>query len=438
MSVKEQKHRRDKAGSKRRPAKPAAENHELLGGVLQLQRLIGNQAVSNLLSGEDPRLPIQAALSPNPSPTSIAQRTAGEDELQAKPLASTITPPGQRKAAPEEEEAQNSEQTKPTGGEVQSRGVFWGSTRSASHAPNADNSRKSPWGVSQKANPANLFAKKAAKIETHSSSNTSPDIQRYETSAGFFSNKVEFESTALNATLAKALNIQQDGTDVTIGSQDYNVDGTVKASGPKDRVKEYEVGFLQTLYDSSISGYYEPDPYNPGLLQQIGTAIMPSVFGDRVKVTNIVPTPMRDGDAGEVPWYEINDAEAFDHAEDSTKSTHLYDAPQMPFPWTKDVGGVTQNLVKTRGQDVFRTWLSVQEKGTTGFFGMHRLGYIDWKVDYGTDITFNKANPAASVVTPTGDGGGQIIGINEGPGIKLPCMGDPVANDEIKEVESNW
>jgi hypothetical protein len=69
---------------------------------------------------------------------------------------------------------------------------------------------------------------------------------------------------------------------------------------------------------------------------------------------------------------------------------------------------------------------------------MHRLGYIDWKVDYGTDVTFNKANPAASVVTPTGDSGGEIIGVNEGFGVKLPLMDDPTANDAAKNERSNW
>jgi hypothetical protein len=236
------------------------------------------------------------------------------------------------------------------------------------------------------------------------------------------------------------LNIQQDGTDVTIGSQDYNVDGTVKASGPKDRVKEYEVGFLQTVYDSRRSFFYEPDPYNPGVLQQIGTALMPSVFGDRLKITDLCdPLPVRDGDTGVVPWYGMETVKSFDEAPDSTKTASMFDQPgTATMNWTETVNGTDQHLVKTRGQDVFRSWLSVQEKGTTGFFGMHRLGYIDWKVDYGTDITFNKANPAASVVTPTADSGGKIIGVNEGFGVKLPLMDDPTANDAAKNERSNW
>ena len=274
-----------------------------------------------------------------------------------------------------------------------------------------------------------------------SSKSSSPyGIQCYKTSAGFFGNKVTFESTALNAAVPGPLDVVKTGADVQIGSQWYGATGTVKASGEKaSRVDKYEVGFLQTVYDSRRTAYYEPDPYNPSLPQKIGTAILPSLLGDRYKVTDLCsPLPVRDGDTGVKPWYEIGDVNDFGNAKVSTQNTRIDDKPETTFDWTKNIGGKTQNLVKTRGQDVFRSWLSVQKKGTTGFLGMHRLGYVDWKVDYGTDITYNKGNPAASVVTPTANSGAQIIGTNEGPGVKLPLMGDPTANDAAKDVESKW
>jgi hypothetical protein len=321
-----------------------------------------------------------------------------------------------------------------TGG-LQKRGIFWGATQSDSH-----NQGTSLWGISQQSSKANLFAKQDIEFANNSGLNTSPDIQRYKTSAGFFSNKVKFESTALNAVLPGALNIAKTGNNVLIGSQWYGATGTVKASGAKAaRVGKYQVGFLQTVYKSSRTGYYEPDPYNPSLGQKIGTAILPSLLGDRRKFTDLCkPLPVRDGDTGDKPWYESGDVADFDNAKVSNKSTRIDDQPETTFDWTKNVGGKTQNLVKTRGQDVFRSWLSVQKRGTTGFMGMHRLGYIDWKVDYGTDVTYNNANPAASIVTPTANSGGQIIGVHEGPGLKLPLMGDPTANDVAKDVESKW
>lgn len=436
MSTKEQKHSGDKAGSKRQAAKPSAENQELMGGVLKFQRLIGNQAVTQLLSEESSRRLVQAKLALGPANNLGAYQPGSQEgrELIAPKLTPGLPQPG---VGPRKQS--HSEQTEPISQESPSPGVFWGSTRSVRHVSNADHARASLWGGGQKANPANLFARKTPNAVGPSSSNTS-NIQRYETSAGFFDNKVTFESSAVGATLAKALDIQQDGTGITISSQDYDAVGTVKASGPKERVKEFEVGFLQTVYDSRRSFFYEPDPYTPGVLQQIGTAIAPGIFGDRLKITDLCdPLPVRDGDTGVVPWYGTETVKAFDEAPDSTKTASMYDKPGTThMDWTKTVGGKTQNLVKTRGQDVFRSWVSVQEKGTTGFFGMHRLGYIDWKVDYGTDITYNKANPGASVVTPTADSGGKVIGINEGPGIKLPFMDDPTANDAAKDEESTW
>ena len=273
-----------------------------------------------------------------------------------------------------------------------------------------------------------LFARSAA-----------PEVQRYSASAGFFKNKVKFELQNYAATLAKPLQIKKKANLIKISSQDYRANGTVKASGPKDRVSQFQLGMLQTVYDSRRIFYYEPAPYKPSLLQQIGTAIAPGLLGDRVKVTDMCkPLPVRDGDNGVVPWYEVSDTANFDNAPDSTKSTQIYDRPGTAMGWTQTVNGKEQQLVKTRGQDSFRTWVSVQEKGTTGFMGMHRLAYIDWKVDYGTDVTYNSANPAASVVTPTGESGGKITQISDGFGAYIPLMGDPVANDAATDETGKW
>lgn len=277
----------------------------------------------------------------------------------------------------------------------------------------------------------------------HTQGTTQPSgnmpIQAYKTSAGWFSNKVEFESSGFSAAMAGGLDIQKTGTDLDISSKAYTAQGTVKATGPKGRVKEFELGFLQTVYDSKRHFYYQPDPYNPGILEQIGTAIAPQIFSDRLKRTDLCdPLPVRDGDAGFVPWYGPETVHAFDEAATSTKTADMYDKPSSSSPWEKTVGGKKQYLVKTSGQDVFRSWLSVQEKGTTGFMGMHRMGYADWKVDYSTSVAVNKASPASSVVTPGSDSGGKVTKVSGGFGAYIPLMGDPVANDAAKWVESNW
>jgi hypothetical protein len=127
MSLKEQSCSNDKASAKPQSRKPVTENLELaqqqthppslirrakidpqalsLRNMLQLQRVIGNRAVSNLLSGTKPRPTIQAKLTIGaahdpyeqeadrvaaqviaaPVSTPTVQRLSVEDELQTKP-----------------------------------------------------------------------------------------------------------------------------------------------------------------------------------------------------------------------------------------------------------------------------------------------------------------------------------------------------------------
>ena len=93
------------------------------------------------------------------------------------------------------------------------------------------------------------------------------EVQRYTTTDGVVANAasiiglggptaaltgaVTFESSGFTASVAKALAITKTAADLTIDSQTYSASGTVKASGPKDRVGAYEIGFLQTVYELS-------------------------------------------------------------------------------------------------------------------------------------------------------------------------------------------
>jgi hypothetical protein len=145
MTSKEQKHNNDQAGGKQKSPIPAVDvqtqRESLLDSLvqraisdprlltpkdtLQLQRTSGNQAVSKMLFGMKPQPVIQAKLTvgaandryereadhvaaqvmrlPDQS-APIAQRVGEEDELQAKPLAASITPLIQR--AEEDDELQ--------------------------------------------------------------------------------------------------------------------------------------------------------------------------------------------------------------------------------------------------------------------------------------------------------------------------------------------
>lgn len=243
---------------------------------------------------------------------------------------------------------------------------------------------------------------------------------------------VTFESSGFSATVGKALAITKDASDLTIDSQPYQATGTVKATGPKARVGNYEIGFLQTVYRSDRNFYYEPDGHSPGLLARV----LPTVFGERKKISDTCSTlPVRDGDAGKVPWYGTETVDQFDVAATSTKTSTMGDTPGTFNPWTVGTGATQQHLVKTDGKDRFRSWLAVKDKASLTVIP---LNYADWEADYSTTVTFNKAAPASSTVTPTGTSGSKVLGQGNGSGGQTPLHGDPVANDVATTVNSTW
>ncbi len=150
MAAKEQTQNTDKAGAKQKSPTPAVDvdgqtqQEAPLEGlvqrarfeprsltprdVLQLQHIGGNQAVAQLLAGANPNSMIQTKLTVGaagdkyeqeadrvasqvmrmPAPAaSIAQRRGEEDEIQAKPLAASVTPLIQRAAEEDELQAKS-------------------------------------------------------------------------------------------------------------------------------------------------------------------------------------------------------------------------------------------------------------------------------------------------------------------------------------------
>ncbi|GCD20262.1 hypothetical protein CTKZ_18240 [Cellulomonas algicola] len=243
---------------------------------------------------------------------------------------------------------------------------------------------------------------------------------------------VTFDSSAFAAAVARPLAVTKTGTDVNLSSATYAASGTVRASGPAARVGQYEIGFLQTVYESSRNFYYEPAGHTPGLLARIA----PTFFGERKKVSDTCSSlPVRDGDAGFRPWYGPETVFPFSATDPSTKNTAMQDTPDSTQPWTVGSGTARQQLVKTDGRDRFRSWLAVKDTASTNAI---MLNYADWLVDYGTTVTFNSASPAASVVTPTATSGARVTGTGDGTGGQWPLHGDPVANDVATVVESSW
>jgi hypothetical protein len=306
--------------------------------------------------------------------------------------------------------------------------------------------RSSSWGAPQQEPNDTLFGSVGGPDRR--SSLFGREVQRYTTTDGVLANMaaafglggpaaaatgaVTFDSSGFTASAAKSLSITKTGTDLTLDSATYTATGTVKASGPKSRVGDYEIGFLQTVYQSSRNFYYEPTGYKPGFLAQVA----PTWFGSRQKKADTLTTlPVRDGDAGKRPWYGMETVDQFAKASSSTKSSTMDDTPGTNMAWTVGSGANQQHLVKTDGYDKFRSWLAVKDKSSSRAITMN---YADWQVDYGTTITFNKATPGASVVTPTGTAGAKVTGTGDGSGGKTPLHNDPVANDVTTIVTTKW
>jgi hypothetical protein len=243
---------------------------------------------------------------------------------------------------------------------------------------------------------------------------------------------VTFETSGFTAAAAAPLTITKTGTDLSVASATYTAGGTVKASGPAAAVGDYELGFLQTVYESTRTFYYEPPGHTPGILD----TLLPAVFSDRRKVSDTLSTiPVRDGDAGFVPWYGPETVVPFDAADPSTKATAMSDTPSSGQPWTIGTAPNEQHLVKTDGKDRFRSWLAVKHKTATQVIPLH---WAAWEVDYSTTVAVNTASPASSVVTPAGSSGAKVTAQGEGSGGWWPLHGDPVANDVAHDVEGAW
>ena len=243
---------------------------------------------------------------------------------------------------------------------------------------------------------------------------------------------VTFQSSGFSATVAKPLTITKTGTDVEVSSQTYTAGGSVTATGPAARIGDYEIGFLQTVYESTRNFYYEPPGHTPGLLEQL----VPALFSDRKKVSDTLSVaPVRDGDAGRKPWYGMETVDQFAAIDPSIKVSTMQDTPHSGQPWKVGTAPDEQHLVKTDGRDRFRSWLAVKDKNSDAVIP---LNYADWEVDYGTTVTVNPGSPASSVVTPTATSGAKVTGRGDGSGGVSPLHDDPVANDVASEQNSTW
>ena len=136
---------------------------------------------------------------------------------------------------------------------------------------------------------------------------------------------VTIESSDFTAKAVSALYIKKGPTRLGIGSGPnpaYTAKGKVKIDGDPDEVAQYEVGFLQTVFESNRDFYYSSKAEPPGKGAK--------------KMTDYTKTqPGRDGDTGFEPWYGPETVFPFAKKASDTQSTRMDDTPSSGNPGSR-------------------------------------------------------------------------------------------------------
>lgn len=153
--------------------------------------------------------------------------------------------------------------------------------------------------------------------------------------------------------------------------------------GPSINRAEFELGILQNVMTSNLVAHYADAA---GVLNQSMTISCPRARDTADK------SPL---------WYAASAAKQLSAGGETAVETN--DSPQMPVPWqTSDKTG---NLVATRGQDTYMTWLVVRRKSNSELI---RVAWVRWDVDWGATFEFKTERRAV-----TGSGSKNGEGVDE-------------------------
>lgn len=214
-------------------------------------------------------------------------------------------------------------------------------------------------------------------------------------------------STAFSATVSGPLNISDLGARAEAASPTYNASGTIEGSFASDTdAADWETGFLQTVYASERDAHYV------------------NAAGNLYRTRRDYDTtlPVRDGDAGILPWYGNETKSIFTSAH-SNANPSMSDTPATRPPWLAD-DGVGQLKAGT-GLDHFTSWMIARQMSTGNIV---YFNWADWQVDYTATFNF-----AAKTGAGTGTGS-KVNDTGTGQGSNTPKLTDPVAND-VARVE---
>lgn len=391
--------------------------------ILALQRAAGNRAVLQLLQRRFSPRALQAVS--RATPALVQRRGAALEEQELAPPQA----PSVRAAAP-------------TGPESALQ------SRSREFAPDAPESTRPERGFQSTESPVTLEGPGAgAEPEPAAASDAA---------------SVTFASSEFNATIPGALKIERDTNHLSLCSLDYRPSGKVTASGPKEALPKWQVGFIQTVYASTRRFHYVASAAPPAATGEAPAAGTPSAEtpaegepapahgprglelaeGEQAAAPAAAPgaytladtlseVPVRDATtpAPPAPWYADSSwggvVSTFDAAETSVRTAFMYDRPSTHGAWGGKRGEQTYKLAKTSGKDAFRSWLAVRHVETKE---LRYLNWADWEVDYGAGVTVDDAAPQNSTVTPT-TGGAKVTGSGEGAGSgRSPVLSGTTAN----------
>ena len=204
----------------------------------------------------------------------------------------------------------------------------------------------------------------------------------------------------------QALNVNEPGDgDVNLDSDWIHLDGSVDITRGTIAGENVgvEIGFVQTLLDSSITAKYSPHAGKE----------------ERCRL-RLSPQPCRDGDPRAIPWYGRETVKAWNGVNVvGFQSKTLKDAPCTYFPLQGKIDN--QPIYAVEGYDRFKSWLIAWKDRKAKY-----LAWQTWEVDYG-------ATKAAGVWTATGSIFTQANGQGAGRNPANAVLGDPVANNCLKE-----
>ncbi len=219
---------------------------------------------------------------------------------------------------------------------------------------------------------------------------------------GVFAGNVSFTETNIASPPNGKVKVQSPAITLS-GSVDIN------RGDPDSQNEGVKIGWVQTLVSSTATGKYK----DPGVAAGAGKE-------ERAQLA-VAPQPIRDGDAGKKPWYEVNDVRGWNGTNGATVTPgNLYDRPTVTFDFSGEAD-TSKELYEVVGQDIFKTWLIAWQDGKPKY-----LYHYDWQVNYsGTRVAASNWN-AAGASNSTGSGPGA------GSNPKTAVLGDPVANDALK------